>query len=37
MPHAKIKTHQAKATLDQLHAELAGKIIDNEKQALHLV
>jgi hypothetical protein len=29
----KIKTHQAKYTLVQLHAELAGKIIDNEKQA----
>lgn len=32
----KIKTHQAKYTLLQLHAELAGKIIDNEKQAARL-
>jgi hypothetical protein len=26
MPHAKIATNQAKYTLEQLHAELAGKI-----------
>lgn len=28
---AKIKSHQAKHTLNQLHAELVGKIIDNKK------
>ena len=33
MPHAIIKTHQAKLTLLQLHAELAGKILDNQKEA----
>jgi hypothetical protein len=37
MPHAEIKTHQAKQTLDHLHAELAGKIIDNEKEAGRLI
>lgn len=33
MPHAEIKTKQATLTLEQLHAELAGKIIDNKKEA----
>jgi len=37
MPHAKIATTQAKHTLEQLHAELAGKIIDNKKEAARLV
>jgi thymidine phosphorylase len=36
MPYAKIKTMQAKHTLDQLHAELAGKILDNKKDAERL-
>lgn len=36
MPHAKIATKQAKFTLEQLHAELAGKIIDNRKEANRL-
>jgi hypothetical protein len=30
MPRAQIATHQAKYTLEQLHAELAGKILDNK-------
>ena len=33
MPRAEIATHQAKYTLLQLHAELAGKILDNQKEA----
>jgi hypothetical protein len=33
MPHAQIKTKQAKLTLLQLHAELAGKVLDNKKEA----
>ena len=33
MPHAKIASHQAVYTLDQLHAELAGKILDNKAEA----
>jgi hypothetical protein len=33
MPHAQIKTKQAKLTLLQLHAELAGKILDNKREA----
>ena len=33
MPHAVIKTAQAKLTLLQLHAELGGKILDNETEA----
>lgn len=33
MPHAKIATHQAVYTLDQLHAELGGKILDNKREA----
>jgi hypothetical protein len=36
MPYAKIKTKQAKFTLEQLHAELAGKILDNRKEANRL-
>jgi hypothetical protein len=37
MPHAKIATKQAKFTLEQLHAELAGKILDNKKEGRRLV
>ena len=37
MPHAKIATKQATFTLEQLHAELAGKIIDNRKEGRRLV
>jgi Transposase DDE domain group 1 len=37
MPHAEIATKQAKYTLEQLHAELGGKIIDNKKEAVYLV
>jgi hypothetical protein len=33
MPHAKILTTQATHTLEQLHAELGGKILDNKKEA----
>jgi hypothetical protein len=33
MPHAKIKIKQAKLTLEQLHAELGGKILDNKAEA----
>lgn len=36
MPYAKIKTHQAKFTLEQLHAELGGKIHDNKTEAKRL-
>jgi hypothetical protein len=36
MPRAEIKTHQAKLTLLQLHAELCGKVIDNKKEAQRL-
>lgn len=36
MPYAKIRTKQAKFTLEQLHAELAGKILDNRKEANRL-
>jgi thymidine phosphorylase len=36
MPHAQIKTKQAKLTLLQLHAELAGKVLDNKKEAKRL-
>ena len=32
MPHAKIASHQAVYTLKQLHAELAGKILDNKRE-----
>lgn len=33
MPHAKIASHQAIYTLEQLHAELGGKIRDNKAEA----
>ena|SRR5579864_6479270 len=33
MPHAIIRTSQAKLTLLQLHAELGGKILDNKTEA----
>lgn len=36
MPRAEIATTQAKYTLEQLHAELGGKIIDNKKEAARL-
>ncbi|MCW5694948.1 MAG: hypothetical protein KIT48_21530 [Pseudolabrys sp.] len=36
MPRAQIATHQAKYTLEQLHAELAGKILDNKAEAERL-
>ena len=36
MPHAKIASHQAIFTLKQLHAELAGKIIENKREAERL-
>lgn len=36
MPHAKIATKQAKFTLEQLHAELAGKILDNRTEHARL-
>jgi len=36
MPHAKIATTQAKLTLEQLHAELGGKILDNKTEAERL-
>jgi hypothetical protein len=36
MPHAKIATHQAIFTLEQLHAELGGKILDNKAEAKRL-
>ncbi|MGC1464582.1 MAG: hypothetical protein WA792_02510 [Pseudolabrys sp.] len=36
MPHAKIATIQAKYTLEQLHAELGGKILDNKAEAAKL-
>jgi hypothetical protein len=36
MPRAEIATHQAKATLLQLHAELGGKILDNKAEAERL-
>jgi hypothetical protein len=37
MPHAKIATKQAKFTLEQLHAELGGKINDNKRERARLV
>ena len=37
MPHAKIATHQAKFTLEQLHAKLAGKILDNKAEATRVL
>lgn len=36
MPHAKILTTQAMHTLEQLHAELGGKILDNKAEAKRL-
>jgi hypothetical protein len=36
MPRAKIATKQAKFTLEQLHAELGGKILDNKREAARL-
>lgn len=36
MPHAKIFTHQAKYTLELLHKELAGKILDNKQDAIRV-
>ena len=36
MPRAEIATKQAKFTLEQLHAELGGKILDNKAEALRL-
>jgi len=36
MPRAQIATKQAKHTLEQLHAELGGKILDNKKEAKRL-
>jgi len=36
MPTADIKTHQAKLTLTQLHAELCGKVDTNKKEAERL-
>ncbi len=36
MPRAQIATKQAKYTLEQLHAELGGKILDNKKEAARL-
>lgn len=33
MPRAEIATKQAKFTLEQLHAELGGKILDNKAEA----
>jgi hypothetical protein len=36
MPRAEIATKQAKFTLEQLHAELGGKVLDNKKEAKRL-
>lgn len=36
MPRAQIATQQATFTLEQLHAELAGKILDNKVEAQRL-
>lgn len=36
MPRADIKTKQAVFTLSQLHAELAGKFLENERQRVRL-
>ena len=36
MPRAEIATTQCKFTLEQLHAELGGKILDNKAQAKRL-
>ena len=37
MPRAEIATHQAKYTLEKLHAELGGKITDNKAEAKRLM
>ncbi len=37
MPTAKIATKQAKYTLEKLHAEIAGKLLDNAEQRKRLV
>jgi hypothetical protein len=37
MPRAEIATHQAKYTLEKLHAELGGKIKDNKAEAKRLM
>lgn len=37
MPHAKIASKQATYTLEVLHAELAGKILDNQAEGRRLV
>jgi hypothetical protein len=36
MPRAEIATKQAKFTLEQLHADLGGKILDNKAEAKRL-
>lgn len=36
MPRAEIATKQAQFTLEQLHAELGGKILDNKREAASL-
>jgi hypothetical protein len=36
MPRADIKTKQAVYTLSQLHAELAGKFLENSRQGVRL-
>jgi hypothetical protein len=36
MPRADIKTKQAVYTLSQLHAELAGKFLENERNRVRL-
>jgi hypothetical protein len=36
MPHADIKSKQAVLTLSQLHAELAGKLLDNKRAAIKI-
>jgi hypothetical protein len=36
MPHAEIKSKQAVLTLSQLHAELAGKLMDNKRAAVKI-
>jgi hypothetical protein len=36
MPHAEINSKQAVFTLSQLHAELAGKLMDNKRAAIKI-
>jgi hypothetical protein len=36
IPHAEIKSKQAVFTLSQLHAELAGKLMDNKRAAIKI-